>query len=247
MHKISTGRSFHPKVQHVYVYEQSPVLYIEWSTMSADRFQHARNLLMRAVESLQDTGTGPVSRPNMTAPQSEPQTSSSSQSRTQSMLSERNRLFNFGFKRSGGKNESKSTKKKRLSMWTHDFVCLANTACTKPPTSLHAGELLRAGLGRKQLTMFGFGDSSDFHSEIMNAFPDLKEGGGYELLRVGDSGGQRNTLQLIPSPPEGYTVNYVKEVVHQAKVYIRPVQQNLSLQPKPSQSDILSCLMFVIA
>ena len=87
MHKNSTGRSFHPKVQHVYVYEQSPVLYIEWSTMSADRFQHARNLLMRAVESLQDTGTGPVGRPNMTAPQSEPQTSSSSQSRTQSMFS----------------------------------------------------------------------------------------------------------------------------------------------------------------
>ena len=210
--------------------------------MSADRFQHARNLLMQAVESLQDTGTGPVGRPNMTAPQSEPQTSSS-QSHTQSMLSERNRLF----KRSGGKKESKCTKKKRLSMWTHDFVCLANTTCTKPPTSLETGELLRAGLGRKQLTMFCFGDSSDFHSEIMNAFPDLKEGGGYELLRVGDSGGQRNTLQLIPSPPEGYTVNYVKEVVRQAKVYIRPVQQNLSLQPKPSESDIVSCLMFVIA
>ena len=70
----------------------------------------------------------------------------------------------------------------------------------------------------------------------MNAFPNLKEGG----VCVGDSGGQRNTLQLIPSPPEGYTVNYVKEVVRQAKVYIHPVQRNLSLQPKPSQSDIVS-------
>ena len=52
---------------------------------------------------------------------------------------------------------------------------------------MEAGEFFRAGLGRKQLTMLGFGNSCGFHSEIMSAFPDPIGGGGYEILRVGDS------------------------------------------------------------
>ena len=54
------------------------------------------------------------------------------------------------------------------------------------------------------------------HSEIMATFPKLEGGGGYELLRVNDAGGQKRELLLIRSPPEGYTVSYLKEVLHQA-------------------------------
>ena len=106
---------------------------------------------------------------------------------------------------------------------------------------MEAGQLLRAGLGKKQLSVLEFGDSSDVHMEILNAFPKLQEGGGYELLRVGDTGGQRNQLVLIPPPCEGYTVPYLKEVLRQAKVYIRPIQKDLSLDAlPPTESDSVS-------
>ena len=103
-------------------------------------------------------------------------------------------------------------------MWTHDFVCLSRTTSTRPPTSLQAGKLMRAGLGKKSLSVLSFGDSAELLEEIMCTFPSLKAAGGYELLRVGEGKGERNSLILIPQPPEGYTVDYVKEVVRQAKV-----------------------------
>ena len=79
------------------------------------------------------------------------------------MIGERNRLFNFGFLKKvgtgGGKSASRGVKmprsmKKRLNSWNHDFVCLASTRQSKPPTSFEAGELMRGGLGKKQLTLF---------------------------------------------------------------------------------------------
>ena len=53
----------------------------------------------------------------------------------------------------------------------------------------------------------------------MENFPKLKDAGGYELLRVG---ARNRCLEVIPIPPGGYTVEYLKDVVQQAKVYIRP-------------------------
>ena len=46
------------------------------------------------------------------------------------------------------------SKKKRLNLCNHDFVCLASTTQSKPPTSFEAGELMTGGLGKKQLTLF---------------------------------------------------------------------------------------------
>ena len=60
----------------------------------------------------------------------------------------------------------------------------------------------------------------------MDNFPQLKEAGGYELLRVGT---RSRNLELIPIPPGGYTAQYLKEVVQQAKVYIRPIQADLDV------------------
>ena len=65
----------------------------------------------------------------------------------------------------------------------------------------------------------------------MQAFPRLQDGGGYELLRVSDSG--QRSLQVIPSPSDGYSVSYLKEVLRQAKVYIHPMQKDLSLDSEP--------------
>ena len=75
----------------------------------------------------------------------------------------------------------------------------------------------------------------------MNAFPVLGSGGGYELLRVGDT--DRGSLVVIPPP---YTVSYLKEVLRQAKVYVRPMQRDLPLAPvlvQPHQVFVRACLL----
>lgn len=50
----------------------------------------------------------------------------------------------------------------------------------------------------------------------------------YELLRTGDK--NKKVLDVIPPPLGGYTVPIVRTVAGQAKIYIRPIQQNLSLE-----------------
>lgn len=126
-------------------------------------------------------------------------------------------------------NFPNKSKNKLHSTWCHHFVCLSSTTVKKPPSSLETANLIRAGLGKKQLTLFEGDGSVEVHSEIMQAFPRLKEGGGYELMRVSESG--QRILQVIPSPSDGYSVAYLKEVLRQAKVYIRSVQKDLSLVP----------------
>ena len=101
-------------------------------------------------------------------------------------------------------------------------------------------------MGRKQLSLFDYDGATELHSEIMYAFPILKDGGGYELLRVSGSGA-RSALHVIPQPAQGYTVPYLKEVVRQAKVYIRPLQRDLQLIPDvTSVSDLVMISMYTV-
>ena len=118
-----------------------------------------------------------------------------------------------------------------------------STTTTKPPPCLEIADLIRAGLGRKQITLFDGDGSHELHREILHTFPRLSEGGGYELLRVAESG-QRN-LCVIPSLSGGYSVSYLREVLHQAKVYIRPVQNDLSLDPCDDAADSVRCVCSV--
>ena len=57
--------------------------------------------------------------------------------------------------------------------------------------------LIRAGLGLKEIRFSLNGDSSDFHEEIMNAFPKLRDGGDYELLQTSD--GHSKLLSTVQS------------------------------------------------
>ena len=214
-------------------------------SMADDRVRAARDLLLRAVESLDDCTPTPLPSESATVRQQSstrrgeppPPTAPTAQEPGPSTLvrTERNRLFNFGFRRKSTRrpalNLPTKSKKKKVHTWCHDFVCLSSTTATKPPSSLETATLLTAGLGRKQLTLFEGDGSFELHTEIMQAFPRLQDGGGYELLRVSDSG--QRSLQVIPSPSDGYSVSYLKEVLRQAKVYIRPMQKDLSLDSEP--------------
>ena len=75
--------------------------------------------------------------------------------------------------------------------------------------------------------------------ELADLFPKLTDGGGYELLRTQPN----NSRELCVIPPQsgGYTVEYVKNVVSQAKLFVRPIQKDLSLSSVRSEfSDVVS-------
>ncbi len=59
------------------------------------------------------------------------------------------------------------SKKKRVSMWEHEFICLAYCGQTDLPSPIDKANLIRAGLGPRKLTLFKFGDSSQFHDEVI--------------------------------------------------------------------------------
>ena len=54
--------------------------------------------------------------------------------------------------------------------------------------------------------------------------------------------GSSHELEVIPSPSGGYTASYVKNVVNQAKVYVRPLQKDLCLDEILTEDDVVSAL-----
>ncbi len=68
-------------------------------------------------------------------------------------------------------------------------------------------------------------------NKLMEVFPKLKEGGGFEFLKIAGSTRSRN-LVLLPCPSTGYTLAYLKDpstMIGQATIYIRPLQQDLPI------------------
>ena len=95
---------------------------------------------------------------------------------------------------------------------------------------------MQAGLGQRDVAFLEFGGSSEFHPELLEAFPKLKQAGGYELLRTSEHSNKE--LAVIPPPSGGYTAQYLKAVVSQAKVYVRPLQHSLSLETVSGREDV---------
>ena len=137
-------------------------------------------------------------------------------------MRERKHIFSKGGK----------AKRAKRSTWEHKFICLSSCGKEEPPTPFEKAELIRAGLGPKNLSFFEDGSTKEFKQEILSSFPKLRDGGGFELLRTAT----RNSkiLCIIPHPPGGYTAEYVKSIVCQAKVYVCPIQKDLSSEPVAS-------------
>ena len=126
-------------------------------------------------------------------------------------------------------NGARKSKRKRMQMWTHTFVCLAKTQQDILPDGEERAILQIAGLGEKRISLFASSEAHEIYQELLVAFPKLSEAGGFELLRVPEGGGKQ--LDVIAAPESGYSVSYLKAVIHHAKIYIRPLQQDLSLDP----------------
>ena len=89
--------------------------------------------------------------------------------------------------------------------------------------------LKMAGLGERRFAVDATASAQDLCDELDSQFAKLVYGGGFELLRASE--GCPRDLEAIPIANGGYTVEYLKAVVHNAKLYIRPLQTDLSLEP----------------
>ena len=119
-------------------------------------------------------------------------------------------------------------------------MCLAKTDDCTPPSCNERATLAIAGLGEKKVSFSLNGDASDFTSTILKEFPKLTGGGGFEILRQ-DSGSGK-ILKPLPVPPSGYSAEFIKGVIAQAKAYLRPLQRNL---PTDAAINDEVCILFL--
>ena len=78
-----------------------------------------------------------------------------------------------------------AAKRSKQASWTHNFVCLANSNQTKPPTAGWERELfLEAGLGEKKISFSNIDCSpKEYRDKLCSVFPKLMEAGGFEFMR----------------------------------------------------------------
>eukprot|EP00731_Ephydatia_muelleri_P026419 Em0018g519a len=126
--------------------------------------------------------------------------------------------------------------------WTTRFVCLSLTTDDKVPCNAAMKEtLLEAGLGEKILCIPNISCSKEeFNKIVLDTFPKLKQAGGYEFLRC-----VSNTKQLqVISTKVAQSPKFLKTIVGNGRVFIRPIQQDISLSPEqdtcssPEMEDI---------
>jgi hypothetical protein len=89
-------------------------------------------------------------------------------------------------------------------------------------------------LGARKITFNADGDAAYLHEVIMNAFPQVESCGGYSFMRVMENS---RYLVEIDGPNDGITVPFLRGVLNQAKLYIRPLQSDIVEQLVDSELD----------
>ena len=90
-------------------------------------------------------------------------------------------------------------------------------------------QLKAAGLGEKQVIIGLRASAMQLHEKILATFLKLTEGGGYQLLRCLPN--SRHLMELA-APEGGHTPLSLKEDAGQARIYLRPLQRDLSVCPE---------------
>ena len=86
-------------------------------------------------------------------------------------------------------------------------------------------ELARMGLGLSEAIFNTDGDAEHIHRVLLEKFPVLESCGGYTLLRLAENS---HSMMEIEGLDSGMTVPYLKDILNQAKLYIRPLQKDIS-------------------
>ena len=136
---------------------------------------------------------------------------------------------------SASKRRKRNTFFFKRETWTHEFFCLADKDQMVVPSRSLKVQLQEAGLGRKKVCLNGRADATEVKTTLEESYPKLKEGGGFEILR----GPSPSELTLIPPPPSGYTVKFLRNSagLGQAIAFVRPLQCNLNWEPIKPVSD----------
>ena len=117
--------------------------------------------------------------------------------------------------------------------WSRSFVCLAYSNQTHPPTPSERVVLALNNLGEKRIEFPRDGNGAQVHEAIISTFPSLASG--YQLLR--NSEGRGKELLKIPMPVSGFSVDYLRSVLGQAKGFLRPLQKDIVLVGASSSSN----------
>ena len=138
-------------------------------------------------------------------------------------------LFNWKRKSKRRANGGGPSKKVKVRTWTHTWVCMGRMSDDSVPDASERAALKLAGLGERRFALDITLSAQELMYHLEAQFPKLIDSGGFELMRA-EEGGSRE-LQSIEMPSGGYTCEYLKAVVHSAKVYIRPLQTDLNMDP----------------
>lgn len=218
-----------------------------------NKLDRARRLLLRAVDLVSDDDAG-SNRELSTASLSSSRASSSAtvplggqatarlrresgqipsrENRATQVKKEQQRLFGFN-PRAGGKRKATTTKastavKKpaKKAVWSRDCLCMRLHDQDWIPSTEEKITLAAAGLGLKRLSFVQDGDERHIKDVVYDAFPQLIGRGGFDILRPGE---QSKTLMVVSPPPDGLTVPYLKDVVNQSKIYVRPSADDIEV------------------
>lgn len=133
--------------------------------------------------------------------------------------------------------------KRRKVLLGHTFICLARCNQESIPDSEEHMALQLSGLGEEKVSFSLDADHHDIYGEFQVVFPQLKDCGGFELLRLPEGGGK--VLQVIACPKIGYSVPYLCAVVHHARIYIRPLQKDLDTDDDCDNLNNVSCATYI--
>jgi len=167
-------------------------------------------------------------------------------------IQEHKRLFGYGHgsfqppksQYYGGKGKGKCRRNRGRPMsttWKKDCICLREMFRTRKPSAEERMQLAKLGLGLEEVCFDCDGDAEHIHTALLTKFPQLQLCGGYTLLRVSDS--CPNELIEIEHPAKGMTVRYLKDILNQAKLYIRPLQSDI-LEPVETRKKVRDPVMY---
>jgi len=108
--------------------------------------------------------------------------------------------------------------------WKKECICLKHVHQTSRPSAEERMELARDGLGLAEVNFDHDGNASHIHKVLIETFPQLDQCGGYTLCRLSDNS---HSLIEIEYPAKGLSVAYLKDILNQAKLYIRPLQSDI--------------------
>jgi hypothetical protein len=130
-------------------------------------------------------------------------------------------------RRKNNQHNCKNSKKSNVKYLPRKFVCLSDKDQHEVPEREEMRKLLVHGLGEVKVAIPEDANEKAIRDKLIETFPKLKDSGGFELMYVEC---RRKDLIVIPPGPDGLSMKYLVSFIGQGKIYVRPIQQGLSIE-----------------